>query len=235
MSSSVVITILIICFLIWLIKQNNKKQINCGRSSHDNITNKFFDSLANEIMLIRHKLAIIEMNQGKHELDYLSPDFIVHRLMSKPYDKKFAWGFTAIEGNGNQTTEFLDVCFLIGGITSIDWGSDRDHYSAQQLIDNYSEPKDLIPLKKGMDVDIVLHNRNRSNPDGFTLVTSTILSVNDREITLELNIRTEAVIRLEMDISSDELNNSDSTSDDQKLNKIIRTVYLLSGENLFTE
>ena len=86
-----------------------------------------------------------------------------------------------------------------------------------------------------MNVYIVLHNCYSSNPEGFTLVTSTILSVNNHEITLEVNIRTEAVIRLEMDITNVELNNSDSTSEDQKLNKIIRTVYLLSGENLFTE
>ena len=90
MSSNVVITILIICFIAWLIKQNNKNRVNCDQSSHNNITNKFYDSLANEVMLIRHKLAIIEMNQGKHELDYLSPEFIVHRLMSEPYNKKFA-------------------------------------------------------------------------------------------------------------------------------------------------
>lgn len=234
MNSNVVITILIICFIVQLIKQNNKNRVNCDRFS-DNITNKFYDSLANEVMLIRHKLAVIEMNQGKHELDYLSPKFIIHRLMSEPYDKRFAWGFTSIKGNSNQITEFLDVCFLIGGLKSTDWGSDREFYSAQQLIDNYSEPKDLIPLKKGMNVYVILHNRCRSNPERFEMVTSTLLSVNKYEITLEINIRTEAVIRLEMDISSDELNNSDSASEDQKLNKIIRTVYLLSGENLFAE
>ena len=224
MSSSVVITILILSFIAWIIKFNGKQMEDNGTSSsYDNITNKFYDVLANEIMIIRYKLAIIEKNQGKHELDHLLPHFITHRLMSEPYDQQFAWGYYSIHGTDTEPSEFFDVYFSIGNFFI-----GEEFITAQQLIDFYDEPKDCLPLKQGMNVTIILFDRKISNPTTLrNRVNSMILSVKKDF--------SSCLVTLEIDISRDELNDSKLTSKNHSSNKIIRTVALLSGKNLFAE
>lgn len=228
-----VITILILSFIAWLIKQNHKEKIvgTCTTceiiSSSDDISKKFYDVLANEIMIIRYKLAIIEKNQGQHELHHLYPNFIIHQLMTQPYVKQYAWGFYYIEKNENEQSEFFDVYFSIGKFFgSEDFISKDDLFTSQQLIDIYEEPKNKKrPLKQGMNVNIVLFNRKISNPESssYKNLNSTILSVTENKVTLEI------------DLSRDKLNGSRGASKDLSSDKTIRTVTLLSGQNLFSE